>query len=180
MNRNRLYSISLVVILVVVAVGQSRPVSAAKLPGNWKVVFEPYKSEDNEDLPVEVLGLKAEIAPEGNVVEFTKYHFSNHTAKPITRIEISGFVVDQAEPKKVLHRRVLHRLGIALGAFEGESEYRSSASAKNVVGFSDTEKGIITPLVVNGELNGNYLVKVRITKAWFRDGSTWELKEPKE
>lgn len=143
----------------------SAPQNASAIPstGGFRITYVPYRRPGHEDFPVRVFNVNGQAMKEPLIRRFSLLNLS---AKAIKKIEISMHVSED----KHAFMNVLH---------EVHSSYVSptplAPQGEHLIKGVDKLKDLFSPLLVGGQLTGNYKVEVLVSEVEFEDGSTWKL-----
>lgn len=142
------------------------PADARKAPpdNRFRITYVPYRREGFLDMPVRVFNVRGQAVKEPLVRRFS---LKNTSAKPIKKVEISLYVVEDKHPDMDVLSRSRSEYVFAAPLMPGGEQ--------NVEG-QDNLGELFRPMLVGGKLSGNYRVEVLISKAQFEDGTVWELK----
>lgn len=129
-------------------------------------------------MPVKLLTQKVTSGGKGSIV-LTKHEFQNTSEKDVRWVYIAAFIYDQSTPKKLLLIRKVMKLGFATTFYAG-STWQPTKTAAHWLNFAITRDGLISPLLNNGALEGDYTFAIGITKVVFTDDSEWRFKPPEQ
>lgn len=142
--------------------------------GNWTVMFETYRGPGYSEMPVKLLTQKVTGSGNGFII-VTNYELQNTSEKDVRSADFAAFIYDEKYPEKLLLIRKVLTVGFTTGISAG-SNWRPVKTNAHWHNFAFTRDGLISPLLKNGALEGNYRIAIGITKVEFTDDSEWKFK----
>ena len=152
---------------------RSMPGSPPEKPtSRYRIIYFPYRRPRQGEQPVfvsNVVGQTMVIGQPKKEPLTRRFSVKNNSDKAIKEIQISLLVmVDK------------HTFMPILNQVNSRYVFNSALlpQAEQIVKGEDSLKDLCGSLFVDGQLNGGYRVEVLVSKAWYEDGSTWEVKGP--
>jgi len=146
--------------------------------GNWTVTFETYQGPGYDVMPVKLLTQKITGSGNGFIV-LTNYELQNTSEKDVRSVDLAAFIYDQKNSKKLLAIRKVLTVGFTT-LFSAGSTWRPVKTNAHWQNSAFTHDGLISPLLSDGALEGDYTIAIGITKVVFTDDSEWKFKSPEQ
>lgn len=168
-----------------IALGQSQPNERDELPkGDLKIRFVPYSGPGYETIPVQVIAVKGEIMSDGRI-RIKWPHLRRNSTQTVRTVMLTAYIYDESHPDSVLLRGPIIGLGFNPRNWRPQdADFKESPEEKDprLRGrewlTEIAYRPLLSPLVKDGKLSGNYRLAVGVSKVVFDDGTVWEQDEP--
>lgn len=136
--------------------------------GKWAVSAAPFVGQGYNSVPVMLSGVSSTIN-DGRGPMVTGFKMLNLSNKTVNSVRVAWTLKDEKDPNKVLLQGNTPVIELS------DKQMQSGAYASiafPVVSFIEIHK----PLLVNGEINGDFEIELYISDIEFADGSSWTSK----
>jgi hypothetical protein len=136
--------------------------------GKWAVSAAPFTGQGYNSVPVMVSGVSSTIS-DGRGLSVNGFKMLNLSNKTVNSVTVAWTLKNEKDPNTVLLQGTTPVIRLS------DKQMQSGAYASiafPVVSFIEIHK----PLLVNGEINGDFEIELYISDIEFADGSSWTSK----